>query len=289
MLAAAIIVFREVIEAGLIVGIVLAATKGVPSRGWFVAGGISAGLIGAALLAIFAGSLSEALDGEGQKVFNAGVLALAVVMLTWHNVWMASHGKQMAAELSAAGAAVAEGAKSLTALAIVVAVAVLREGAEVVLFLYGNAIASRESGSMMLAGGMLGLGGGIALTALTYAGLVRIPPRYLFSVTSVLIALLAAGMASQCVRILQDADIVSVWADTAWNTSGFLSTNTLFGVMMQTLVGYDDRPSWLQVAAYLATLFGIFGLMRLSHIQHAKRRGAHRPNISSAERHGVRG
>jgi len=285
MLAAAIIVFREAIEAGLIVGIVLAATKGVPTRGWFVAGGIGAGLFGAALLAIFAGNLSAALDGEGQKVFNAGVLALAVVMLTWHNVWMSSHGKQMAAELSAAGAAVSEGNKSLTALAIVVAVAVLREGAEVVLFLYGNAIASRESGSMMLAGGTLGLAGGVALSALTYAGLVKIPTRYLFSVTSLLIALLAAGMASQCAKILQDADFISVWADTAWNTSGFLSSNTLFGQMLHTLIGYDDRPSWLQLAAYVGTLATIFLLMRI--FARSKPRPASGSSVSSAKRSGV--
>ena len=154
MLAAAIIVFREVIEAGLIVGIVLAATRGVQSRTAYVLAGIAAGVFGASLLAVFAGTLSNALEGAGQEVFNASILGVAVIMLGWHNVWMAQHGRELAAELAAAGRAVVAGSKTLTALAIVVAVAVLREGAEVVLFLYGVVIASGESGWGLFAGGM---------------------------------------------------------------------------------------------------------------------------------------
>src|SRR3974390_1717578 len=138
MLGAAIIVFREVIEAGLIVGLALAATAGVLGRTKYVVAGIAAGVFGASLLAAFAGSLSNALEGMGQEIFGASILAIAVVMLGWHNVWMAKHGRQRAAELKAAGHAVATGHKTLMALAIVAGIAVLREGSEVVLFLYGN-------------------------------------------------------------------------------------------------------------------------------------------------------
>ena len=151
MLASLIIVFREVFEAGLIVGIVLAATRSVPRRGVFITGGVAAGVIGAAVLAGFAGALSYALAGRGQEVFNAGVLSVAVVMLGWHNLWMASHGRELASEMKAMGRAVAGGDKSLLAMAIVVAIAVLREGAEVVLFLYGVA-ASSEPWIMRMGG-----------------------------------------------------------------------------------------------------------------------------------------
>jgi high-affinity iron transporter len=263
MLAAAIIVFREVIEAGLIVGIVLAATRGVQSRTVYVLGGIAAGVFGASLLAVFAGTLSNALEGAGQEVFNASILGVAVIMLGWHNVWMAQHGRELAAELAAAGRAVVAGSKTLTALAIVVAVAVLREGAEVVLFLYGVVIASGESGWGLFAGGMLGLAAGISVSALTYAGLVKIPPRYLFSVTSMLIALLAAGMASQCVAFLQRADILDFWSATLWDTSWLLPGKSLAGRVLHALVGYDDRPSILQAVAYVVTLATILVAMRV--------------------------
>ena len=140
MISALLIVFREVIEAGLIVGIVLAATKGVPNAmSRFVALGVLAGVLGACLVAAFAGELASLFQGSGQELFNASILLLAVCMLTWHNVWMASHGREMARELKAAGHEVITGKRTLAALCVVVGVAVLREGSEVVLFLYGIA------------------------------------------------------------------------------------------------------------------------------------------------------
>ena len=263
MLAAAIIVFREVIEAGLIVGIVLAATKGVQSRTAYVVYGIAAGVLGASLLAAFAGTLANAFEGSGQDLFNACVLGLAVLMLGWHNIWMSKHGRELAAELSAAGREVAAGRKTLTALAIVVAVAVLREGAEVVLFLYGIVIANKESSWALLAGGVLGLALGVLTSALTYAGLLKIPARYLFSVTTLLITFLAAGMASQCVAYLDRADVLTLWSDRLWDTSWLLSSDTLAGRVLHTLVGYDDRPTVMQAVAYVITLVTILVAMRL--------------------------
>ncbi len=102
-----------------------------------------AGVAAACLVAAFAGVLSQLFEGMGQELFNAAILAIAVIMLTWHNVWMARHGKEIAGEMRAIGQAVAEGSKSLLALAVVVAVAVLREGSEVALFLYGVAASDR--------------------------------------------------------------------------------------------------------------------------------------------------
>src|SRR6185312_4266367 len=113
MLATLLIVFREVIEAGLIVGIVLAASKGVARRSLWVAYGVSGGVLGACLVAAFAGELESLFQGSGQEVFNAAVLLLAVAMLTWHNVWMASHGREMAREMRAVGAQVATGERTL--------------------------------------------------------------------------------------------------------------------------------------------------------------------------------
>src|SRR5512142_570898 len=163
MLGALIIVFREMIEAGLIVGIVMAATQGVAGRGRWIAIGIGGGLAGAAIVASFAGVISQAFEGSGQELFNAGVLGLAVVMLMWHNAWMARHGREIAAEMRSIGTAVSEGAKPLTALAVVVGLAVLREGSEVVLFLYGI-FAQGTSGLSLLSGGVLGIIAGAAFT-----------------------------------------------------------------------------------------------------------------------------
>jgi high-affinity iron transporter len=263
MAGALIIVLREVIEAGLIVGIVLAATRTLPSRGRYVAGGILAGLLGAALVAAFAGALANALAGVGQEVFNAAILGVAVIMLGWHNIWMARHGRQIGQDMHRLGRDVVSGSRSLSALAIVVAVAVLREGSEVVLFLYGVVISSGESGLSLVLGGLLGLLLGAGMSALTYKGLAVIPPRHLFKVTSILIGFMAAGMAAQSVAFLEQADIATGLGDVVWNTSSVLADNSIAGRVLHTLLGYTGKPTELQLVVYLATLGAIFGVMKL--------------------------
>jgi len=254
MLASLIIVFREVFEAGLIVGIVLAATRGVRRRGAFIAVGVAAGVVGAAILAGFAGALSNALAGRGQEVFNAAVLSVAVVMLGWHNLWMASHGRELAGEMKAMGQAVAGGQKSLVAMAIVVAIAVLREGAEVVLFLYGVAAASDEGWVALLAGGLAGVALGGAVSFLIYRGLIAIPLHRMFTVTSWLLALVAAGMAGQAAAILADIDWIPSFGFELWDTSWLLPQDSILGRALHALMGYSDRPMGVQLAVYVIVL-----------------------------------
>ncbi len=263
MLATLLIVFREVIEAGLIVGIVLAATKGVPRRGIWVSYGVIAGVAGACLVAAFASEIGALFQGSGQEVFNASILLLAVGMLTWHNVWMASQGRAIAQEMRQVGAAVVAGREPLAALAIVCGVAVLREGSEIVLFLYGIAASGGTSALGMMAGGVLGLLTGAGVSTLMYLGLLTIPARYLFSFTSGLITLLAAGLAAQAIAFLQQAGYVEVLTSSVWDTSWLLSDDTVPGRLLHTLIGYTDRPSGAQLLVYLLTVIVIWGLMRL--------------------------
>jgi high-affinity iron transporter len=270
MLGALIIVFREVIEAGLIVGIVLAATRGVADRGLWVTIGVAGGVVGASIVAMFAGVISDAFQGSGQELFNASVLGVAVIMLMWHNAWMARHGREIADEMRRVGAAVSEGAKPLTALAVVVGLAVLREGSEVVLFLYGI-LASGTTVSAALIGGVLGIVAGAAFTALTYLGLLAIPNRHIFSVTSWLIALLAAGMAAQSVHFLNNAGVVVALDKTVWDTSWLLSENSILGRMLHALIGYTEQPTQMQLLVYILTLVAMYLLMRFARYSPAKR------------------
>lgn len=265
MLSSLIIVFREVIEAGLIVGIVLAATQGVPRRSLWVGYGIAGGVAGACLVAAFADQIGSLFEGSGQELFNAGVLTVAVGMLAWHNVWMSGHGRQMATNMKGVGAEVAAGERSLAALAAVVGIAVLREGSEVVLFLYGNALQGGVTAASMLAGGALGLLAGAAVSALIFLGLLAIPPGRLFDATAGLITLLAAGMAAQAVNWLQQSGYFEYLTTPLWNTSWLLSEDSIFGRLVHTLIGYTDQPNGAQLIAYVATIFMIVGLMRWEH------------------------
>ena len=271
MLAALIIVFREVFEAGLIIGIVLAVTRSVPHRDRWIIGGVLAGALAACAVAVFAGALSQLFAGMGQELFNAAILAVAVMMLTWHNVWMARHGREMAGEMRAVGQAVAEGTKSLLALAVVVGVAVLREGSEVALFLYGVVATDGGSALSLATGGIIGLALGVAVCLLTYFGLMRIPPRALFATTTVLITLLAAGMAAQAVAFLERANWLNSLDTVIWDSAWLLSDKSIAGRAMHTLIGYTDQPTEMQLLVYLAVLIVTVVLMRWTGSQQSKR------------------
>ena len=145
MFATALIVFRESLEAALFVGIVAAATRGVPGRLRWLSGGVTAGMLGALLLAAGAGRISAMADGLGQDFVNATILSVALAMLAWHCIWVSTHGREMSIEARRLGASVSDGARRPWALMTAVALAVLREGAETVLFVSGLTTGVQET------------------------------------------------------------------------------------------------------------------------------------------------
>lgn len=256
----ALLVFREVLEAALIVTIVCAATRGVPRRGLYVTGGLALGVLGALLVALSAGALADAFSGVGQEVFNASVLLAAVLMIGWHVLWMSRHGRQLASEMKALGGAVQSGSSSLSMLLLVVALAVLREGSEVVLFLYGM-VAGGAGG--VFGGLVLGVVGGVAVGFALYFGLLRIPLRHFFTATNALLVLLAAGLASSAARYLVQANLLPALNDRLWDSSWLLSDGSLPGQTLHILIGYDAHPSGIMLVFYLSVVLLLVAGMRV--------------------------
>ena len=267
MFGTAIIVFREVLEAALIIGIVAAATHNVPgSRGWLLAG-LLAGLAGAGVVAAFTDVIGSFASGMGQELFNAIVLGIAVVMLAWHNIWMSSHGAALAASARTVGGDIRDGRRECSVLLLIVGLAVLREGSETVLFLYGIS-ASEQGRSSMLMGGLIGMSLGIAAGYMVYAGLLRMPLRWFFTATGVLVLLLAAGMASQSAHFLIQADMLPSLASPLWDTSAALPEKGVPGVLLHSLIGYDSRPDGMQLVFYIFTLATIGAGMKWAKQAH---------------------
>ena len=267
MMGAAIIVFRETLEAALIIGIIAVATRSLRNRNAWLIGGIGAGIIGSVLVALSTGRIAELAEGIGQELFNAGVLGLAAMMLAWHNIWMARHGVQLARDARQLGQDVSSGSREMSALALVVGLAILREGSETALFLYGLLSGGEETLGSVLGGGAVGLLLGSLAGYGLYAGVLRIPARLFFAVTSGLILLLAAAMASQAARFLVQADVLPSLASPLWNTSWLLDNASVMGRVLHTLVGYEAAPSGIQVAFYTATLILILIGMRFVRSQ----------------------
>lgn len=263
MFAASLIVFRETLEAALFVGIIAAATKQLPQRGRWLAGGVAAGVAGALLLALWAEQVGAWADGIGQDLVNIGILTVALSMLVWHCVWVSTHGRQMAMDARHLCASVQGGRRKPWVLFVAVALAVLREGAETVLFVAGSVSGSAGPTSGLLLGGALGLAGGVVVGVFTYAGLSRIPTQRLFAATNVLIALLAAAIASQLAKALTQSGLVERWSTPLWDSSALLSGDSALGAVLHALLGYDARPSGVQLMFYVAVLALIFAGTRL--------------------------
>ena len=271
MLAALLIVFREVFEAGLIIGVVLAATVGLAGRWRWLIGGVGLGVIGAVLVALGAETLSQAFSGVGQEVFNAAVLIAAVAMLSWHALWMSRHGRQLSQSVRTLSGHIAAGGKTMAAMGLVVALAILREGSEVALFLFGVAASGGESPVSMLTGGLAGMAAGVLVAWLLYRGLLAIPTNRLFAVTNLLIALLAAGMAGQAAVFLNRAGLAPSFGDQIWDTSHILADDSLLGRGLHVLTGYADRPPGVQLIAWAAVFLILVTADRFSHPQSTAR------------------
>lgn len=255
MFGIAVIVFRETLEAALFVGIIAAATRGLLGRGRYLTGGVLVGVAGALALAAGAESISALADGIGQDLTNAAILSLALAMLIWHCVWVSNQGAQTIAEARALGSSFEQGQRKPWALLVVIALSVLREGAEVILFVAG--IAKGSSQTSTLAGVIAGVLCGGAVGLLLYIGLSRVPVRRLFAVTNALVQLLAASIASQLANALAQAGLFNQWGQALWDTSNWLSMDSPLGTVAHAIAGYEAQPTGLQVAFYALALLAM--------------------------------
>lgn len=260
MLSSFIIVFREVLEAALVVGIVSAAVKGLPHRGKWIGLGVLLGALGAAAVAAGIGTISALAQGNGQAFFSAAVLLIAGGMLAWHNIWMAQHGRELAGKLKTVGADILAGNESMIMLVVVTALAVMREGSETALFLYGI-IANGATQINLVSGALLGLAAGVLVGFILFAGLSRIPLKRLFQVSGWLILFISAGMLARGAEFLVQGGLLPPLVNPLWNTSNLISGSSLLGRSLAALLGYTPAPSLMQFLVYVVSLALIGGFM----------------------------
>jgi high-affinity iron transporter len=264
MFSTAVIVFREFLEVALVLGLVMAATRGLPGRGKLAFAGLGIGLSGSLVVAFFTDAISRAVDGAGQELFNAAVMFIAVGFLGWTVVWMRRHGRELAGRIGGVGRDVMQGDKPAYALASIIALATFREGAEVALFTYGLSASGQYSAGAILAGGLLGALGGAATGFMLYFGLLKTLKRHLFTVTGWLLIFLTAGMAAQGAGFLIAADVLPELSPQVWDTSWLISGHSLVGKTLGTMVGYTPRPTGMELAFYVGVLLTVGTGYRMS-------------------------
>jgi high-affinity iron transporter len=165
------------------------------------------------------------------------------------------------------GQSIRDGQRECSILLVVVGLAVLREGAETVLFLHGIVATAGDGMAATLLGSGLGLALGVAVGYTLYAGLLRIPMRWFFAATGALVLLLAAGMASQAARFLIQADVLPSLTAPLWDTSSWIAETSVTGLLLRGLIGYDAQPAGMQMVFYGVVLVSIAVGMRLANQQ----------------------
>jgi high-affinity iron transporter len=251
-----VITLREGFEAALVLGLIYTYLDKIGARREFryVTAGALLGVAASLLLGLMVTVLSGPLVDLGPDLIGAAVLFAASGTLTWHGWWMRQHARGVRGEIEQRiGAAHAR--QQFWVVGAIAFTGVFREGAEMVLFLWGllTQIGARAGGVPLALGGFLGIIGAIVLGMLVFHGARQISLRRFFRWTSIFLVLLAAGLFSTGVGRLQGLGLLPP-ADTLWDTSAWLDDGGFFGSLLAGLLGYRARPSTLEAVAYAAYL-----------------------------------
>jgi high-affinity iron transporter len=247
-----VITLREAFEASLILGIVYTYLEKIGARDSYryVTWGGALGLMMSVGMGIGVGYLSGPLLDLGPDLLGAAVIFAAVVLLTWHARWMQQHARAIRGQLQQR-VDEARSSQRLWLVGLIAFTGVFREGAETVLFLWGiMAQAASTSGWGSLLGGVTGVATAAAVGWAIFHGGRHLSLSKFFSVTTVFIMLLAAGLFSTGIGRLQGLGFLPM-GQALWDTSFILSDQTVLGSFLAGLVGYRARPSALEASAYV--------------------------------------
>ena len=262
-MAELIIVFREVLEASLIVGILytyLIKTDQETAiiklwQGVLVA--LAASLLGSLLFQ----KLSGGFQGQAEKLFEGFIMIIAAIVLGTMIIWMAKN-RNIADELEEK-AAVALGSEKLGygifALAFI---SVFREGIETILFLYGVMM---KQGGLSIVLSFSGAFLGIGLGYMIFVQGRKVPLKTFFNVSSVLLIFVAAGMLAYGVHELESAGIIPNYG-RIWDINPpklpdgsypMFHDKGYVGSLLKGLFGYNGDPSAIELVAWLLTASGL--------------------------------
>ncbi|CAM3446763.1 iron permease [Rouxiella silvae] len=250
-----LIMFREGLEAALIVSLIASYLKRTQRGQWL--GIVWIGVIIAAALCLGLGIVINETTGEfpqkEQELFEGLVALVAVFILTYMVFWMRKVSRSIKVHLEGAiDNALSSGRGQGWALVAMVFFAVAREGLESVFFLL--AAFQQDVGIEAPIGAVLGLVAAIILGFAIYYGGVKLQLAKFFKWTSLFILFVAAGLAAGAIRAFHEAGLWNGLQTTAFDLSNVLSTDSLFGTLLEGLLGYQQAPSVSEVLVYFLYL-----------------------------------
>lgn len=252
MAAGLLITFREGLEAFLIVGIILTylGRCNLKQHNKWVYLGVILGLFSAFLLGFVFQLYYNGFERSlGELHIKVGIMGFAVVVLTSMVIWMSRNGRDIKGKLEKdLDRAISTG--SVLTLVLMSYLAILREGFETVLFL--GALFGDEMQAPVFYGGALGLVLAVAVSIAIFKGLRNFPLKTFFNITGALIMLIAAGLLTNMIGILQDIHLVPVLKPALFDIGWLMIDSSEIGIFFKALFGYTHSPSLIQVISYVS-------------------------------------
>jgi len=261
LLSSVVLVLQETLEAALLVSILLTISNQQWHKLSWLWFGLFGGLVMSFLYANFMVEISEWFDYVGQEIVNATLQILTTFLIavcTWalfksRQFDMPGEGRQNNRFISIF-VVCATGA---------VALAITREGSEILIYLNGF-LQQKEYFQTIVAGSSIGFSIGLSIGILIYYGLLNLPAKWRLGAPVILMALFAGNMLSQAAQQLTQADWIPS-TRAIWDTSGWLSENSISGQSLYALLGYEATPSAAQLIAYIGGVVLVLALATVGH------------------------
>lgn len=252
MTAGLLITFREGLEAFLVVGIILSylGRCNMKKCNKWVYMGVFLGLLGAFFLGFLFQIYYTGFESTlGELYLKVGIMGFAIVILTYMVIWMSRNGRNIKGDLEKNLERVVS-TGSMVALVLMAFLAILREGFETVLFL--GALFGNEMDAPVFYGGAMGLVIAMVVTIAIFKGMRNIPIKKFFNITGSLIMLIAAGLLTNMIGILQDIQLLPVLKPAIFDLSWLMVDSSEIGIFFKALFGYTHNPSLIQVISYVS-------------------------------------
>lgn len=248
------IIWRESVEALLVIGILnawLAGQREIARRGrMFLWSGVVAGLLVAIALGAVFIVFGEAIPDETQQAYQTGAILIAAVLIIQMVFWMRRHGRTLKRELETSLQDAAARA-NWWAVFFLALIAVAREGSETVVFLFGTISAAQHSSlAAMIAAVVVGFAAALATYYVLQLGSRVLSWRMFFTLTEIMLLLLAASLLVTGVENLSDLGVLPSLSGRLWDTSAILPDSGPLGGLLSALTGYRARPNLLDVLVY---------------------------------------
>lgn len=249
-----VVIFREFLEITLLIGIIAAVTAHIKNSKKYIIAGVLAGSSLASLMAFFATAISNSFNGLGDEIVDASIILITSALISWTVVWMQGYNKKLKKQLDDVSQKINQGIKSKLVISTLVTFTILREGIEILLFLYSLSSATSASVNEYIWGLAIGAGAGIITGFVLYKGIISYGGKYIFKISTILLILIAAGLAAQAAGILTSVGIIEILSDQAWDTSWLIDDASILGKLLSITVGYDAKPNVMQIVFYLSTI-----------------------------------